>query len=224
MISIKSIAVGILCLIATMLTAGCGGGGNAQIRVMNASPDISTVDAGINNKNVASAVAYGTASTYVSVNSGSVTLQMGPTGATTPLINQSISLGSGSTSTLVAANFSASIALDILTDDNTPPTSGNVKIRLVNESPGLGLADVYLVTPGTSLTTVNPTASLGFQAASTYQQVAAGNYEVFFTLPGQKFPSIDSGPLTLAAGQIRTVVALDSQAGGLTAVVLNDLN
>ena len=61
-----------------------------------------------------------------------------------------------------------------------------MKLRIINASPGLGRADVYIVAPGTDLTTVSPTiSSLAFEVASSYQLLAAGTYEVFFTLPGR---------------------------------------
>ena len=54
--------------------------------------------------------------------------------------------------------------------------------------------------------------------------VAAASYEVFFTLPGQKFAYIDSGSLSFTAGQVRTVVGLNGSSGGFTSAVLADVN
>ena len=110
-------------------------------------------------------------------------------------------------------------------DDNSAPTSGNMKLRIINASPGLGTADVYIVAPGTDLTTVSPTVSgLAFEVASTYQSLPAGSYEIFFTLPGQKFTYIDSGALSFSAGQVRTVLGLNGASGGFTSAVLADVN
>jgi len=53
--------------------------------------------------------------------------------------------------------------------------------------------------------------------------VAAGTYQVEFTLPGQKYPYIDTGVLSLASGQIRTVVGMNTSSG-YTAAILADLN
>jgi hypothetical protein len=111
------------------------------------------------------------------------------------------------------------------TDDNSAPASGQFRIRVLNASPGIGNADVYVVPAGTDLSTVTPNfSSLAFPASSTYLSLSAGNYEVFFTAPGSKFEFIDSGSITIAAGQVRTVVGLDGPNGGFTSVTLADLN
>jgi hypothetical protein len=111
-------------------------------------------------------------------------------------------------------------------DQNTAPASGNVSIRVVNASPSLGAADVYIVTAGTSINSVSPTISnLGFPGASGYQTLSSStNYEIIVAPVNTKFTIIDSGPLGLTSGQVRTVVGLNSQGGGFTDAVLSDLN
>jgi hypothetical protein len=103
----------------------------------------------------------------------------------------------------------------VLADDNTAPASGDFKLRIVNSAPGLGPADVYVVTPATDLNTVSPTLSnLGFDSASGYQSLTAGSYEIVLTPAGQKFPAVDTGSLSFSSGQVRTFVGLNSQSGG----------
>jgi hypothetical protein len=211
------------CLGLLMMAMGCGGS-STKIRLVNAAPDESSIDLLVDSKTVASSVTYATASAYQGVSSGSRHLQVEPTGSTTPIIDETISLNSGNYS-LLATGFVNDVVPVLLTDDNSAPSSGDVKVRIVNVAPGLGSADVYLVAPGTDLSTTSPTiASLAVNSASAYQSVAAGNYEVFFTLPGQKFVYIDSGSLNLSASQIRTIMGLNSPTGGFTSAVLSDAN
>ena len=81
-----------------------------------------------------------------------------------------------------------------------------------------------MVSAGTDINTVNPTvSSLAFGSLSSYLSVAAGTYQVEFTLPGQKYPYIDTGVLSLSSGQIRTVVGMNTSSG-YTAAILADLN
>jgi hypothetical protein len=204
-------------------TLACGGS-STKIRLVNASPDESSLDLLVDSKTVASSVTFATASAYEGVSSGSRHVQVEPTGSTSPIIDESVSLNSGSY-TLMATGFVNDVVPVLLNDDNSAPSSGDVKVRLVNAAPGLGSADVYLVAPGTDLSTTSPTiSSLAVNSASAYQSVAAGNYQVYFTLPGQKFIYIDSGSQSFAAGQVRTVMGLNSPTGGFTSAVLADVN
>jgi hypothetical protein len=47
---------------------------------------------------------------------------------------------------------------------------------------------------------------------------------VFFTSPGQKSISLDSGKLTFSAGQIRTLLALNNPSGAFMSTLLTDAN
>lgn len=216
-------ALGLITLVS--FTVGCGSSGSAKIRLVNGTPDQSGLDLLVDEKNVASSVGYGAASAYISVGSGSRQLQVEPSGSTTVLIDRTESIGSGSNLTLVSLNYSTNISSVLLTDDNSAPTSGNFKLRIVNGSPGMGAQDVYVVTFGTDINSVDPTfTSLGFGSAAAYKTLAAGDYEVLFTAPGQKFINLDSGFLALSAGQIRTLVALNNPVGAYMSTVLTDAN
>jgi len=207
-------------------TIGCGSSSNARIRLVNATPDEGDLDLLVDTKNVASSVGYGAASAYSSVGSGSRQLQVEPTGTTTILIDRTDSVSSGANLSLVTLNFSFNISSILLTDDNSAPTSGNFKLRILNASPGMGAQDVYVVTFGTDINSVDRTfSSLAFGSAAAYSTLAAGDYEVFFTPPGQKFPiNLDSGKLTFSAGQIRTLLALNNPAGAFMSTLLADAN
>jgi hypothetical protein len=65
---------------------------------------------------------------------------------------------------------------------------------------------------------------VAFPSATTYQTVAAGTYVVVFTQHSSKTPVISTSPLSLVAGQVRTVLGLDGQNGGFTTGILADLN
>ena len=214
-----------VCAATILLIAGCGGGGQTRFRLMNAVPDESNLEVLVNSTSVANNVAYGTSTGYQTVKSGSQQVVIEPSGSSTALLTQSISFSSGTDTTVIASNFSSSIDALVLADDNSAPASGNFKLRIVNSAPGLGPADVYIVTPATDLNTVSPTlTNLGFNSASGYQSLTAGSYEVVLTPVRQKFPAIDTGSLSFTSGQVRTFVGLNSQAGGFTYTMLQDVN
>ena len=220
-----SLCVCILVLGTVFLLVGCGSGGNTRFRLMNAVPDESSLNVLVDNTSVSSNLAYGTSTGYLSEKSGSHQIGIEPSGSSTTLLQQSISFASGSDTTVISNNFSSSIANLVLTDNNSVPASGDFKIRLINASPNLGPADVYIVTPGTPLTTVSPTLSnLGFGAIATYQSLTAANYEIELTSVGQKFAVVDTGTLTFSSGQVRTFVGLNNPSGGFTYAMLQDVN
>lgn len=204
---------------------GCGGGGNAQLRIVLASPGESNVDVVVNGNIVASNLLYGAATSYIQVKSGSAHIQLEPTGTTTPFLDQTISLTQNVQYTFVADNNSGSVSAFTLTDDST--SSSNINLRIVNAAPGLPAADVYVVPQGTTITSVAPAiTNLAFGQASTYQTLTTtGNYEVYLTQPGTTYAYIDTGGISLTTGQNRTVVAMNTQSGGgFTFLILADLN
>lgn len=220
--------VAVLLLTGAMFaSSGCGGGGDkAQLRAMDATPQESEIDVSLDSNSFASNVAYGTASDYSSVGSGSHTLQIYPPGVATPYIDETISLTSGDKYTVLSANVLSSANALLLIDENSSPASNTAELRIVNASPAIGTVDVYIVSPGTDLSTVSPTiGGLAFEAVSTYQSLTASTaYEVYFTLANQKAAQIDSGPVTYSNGEVRTMVALNGEAGGYTLAILKDLN
>jgi hypothetical protein len=192
---------------------------------MNAVPDESSLNVLVNSTSVSSNLAYGTSTGYLSEKSGSHQIGIEPSGSSTTLLQQSISFASGSDTTFISNNFSSSIANLVLTDNNSAPPSGDFNIRLINASPNLGPTDVYIVTPGTALTTVSPTiGNLGFGVTAAYQSLAAANYEIELTSVGQKFAVVDTGTLTFSSGQVRTFVGLNNPSGGFTYAMLQDVN
>jgi len=208
----------VLCaLIAVTFTTGCGSS-STQVRLVNAMDGQTSISMVVDNSTLATGVAFGAASSYASVGSGSHTLEIQANGAT--LFNQTVNVASGN-NTVLATNSGPTI----FTDNKTTPTSGNIQIRVINASTSLGTADVYVVAPGIDISTVNPTFSaLAYQSASSYATVAAGSYQIEFAQAGSKNVLINSNAISFTAGQIRTVVALDNPSGGFTTAVLSDLN
>ena len=219
------LSAGILTLGTLLLAIGCGGGSQAKLRVVNASPNETGIDVVIDGKSVATGIAYGSNSDYLSVDSGSRHLQVEATGSTTILLDQNLSLDSGSESTYLATNLAASISSVVLSDNSTAPASGSANVRVMNAAPALGPVDVYIVAPGAELIASTPVIrSIAFDAATDYQLLTAGSYEVVLTVPNSTFALLDTGALNFSSGQNRTVLALDGVSGGFTATLLSDLN
>jgi hypothetical protein len=223
-----------LTLLATLAVSACDDDSDvtapatiAQLRVVHASPDAPNVDVLVDNTAALTNVAYKAASTYLQVPSGSRNLKVRATGTTTVVIDQTATLDQGSAYTVIATGRVASIAPLVLTDDQTNPAAGNVRVRLVHASPTAGNVDIYVTGPTADITTATPTlANVGFRVASNYLEVPAGTYRVRVTPAGTKTVAIDVNHVALTAGQVRTAVAVDAPGGGapLGAILLADRN
>jgi uncharacterized protein DUF4397 len=201
------------------------------------------VDVAVDGKTVVTDLAFGNvspASGYLTVTAGNRRVEVRDTRTTTDRINSTPSFSSGKQYTIIASGFVVppagsdpnlvGIAGVVLTDDNSAPTSGNVKLRVVHASPGNGVPDdldVYIVAPGTDISGMTPTIpSLTYGQASSYQDVPPTSNQVIFTLAGGKTPVINQ-TYTLTAGQIRTLVTVNVQGGltmATTPLELFDLN
>ncbi len=223
-----------LTLLATLAVSACDDDSDvtapatiAQLRVVHASPDAPNVDVLVDKTAALTNVAYKAASTYLQVPSGSRNLKVRATGTTTVVIDQTATLDQGSAYTVIATGRVASIAPLVLTDDQTNPAAGNVRVRLVHASPTAGNVDIYVTGPTADITTATPTlANVGFRVASNYLEVPAGTYRVRVTPAGTKTVAIDVNNVALTAGQVRTAVAVDAPGGGapLGAILLADRN
>jgi Domain of unknown function (DUF4397) len=87
--------------------------------------------------------------------------------------------------------------------------------------------DVYVTAPGADIETALPVLTgVEFEDVADYLEVPAGDYQVRATLAGTKVVAIDSDPLTLESGDVRTAIAVDAPGGGapFDLLVLADLN
>jgi hypothetical protein len=227
-----------------LLWSNCGSD-HSNVRFVHAAVSNIALDVAVDGKTVASNLAYGgisPATGYLTVKAGSQAVQMSTAGTTDNLINSTISFASGRHYTLVASGFVApqansdfNIAAILLTDDNSAPQAGNVKFRILHAAPfdpavetNPPNLDIYIVPPGTDISSVTPNVSnLTYGQASAYQSVAATTNRVVVTAAGSKSTIIDQTYDTLAAGQIRTLIIVndpDSTNVSATPVVLADLN
>src|SRR6266705_482333 len=137
------------------------------------------------------------------------------------LFDQSVTVTTGRSITVFATGIGTDVAALVLPDEDGIPING--AIRVLNASPTMGPADVYITDPGADLSTATPVASnLAFRAISGTAFLSGG--QVRFTTPGTTTVVLTGPTLTLTSGQIRTVVALDAPGGGtpLTTATLVD--
>lgn len=214
-----------VCL-GVVFSIGCGSSSSTntgQVRFLQASPNVPLVNVLVDGKSVSADLGYGRNTGYVSMKSGSRRVEFVPASGGASILNQTIAVGSSSNQTLVATGSASSATGIVLADGGTTATTGDGYVRVVNASSNMGVADVYIVAAGTSIAGTTPAASgLGFKQSSSYQLVAAGNFDVFFTTPGTTNVILGTGALSLTASTNETLVAYDDASGGSTYEVLTD--
>lgn len=220
-------------------SAGCGGGsgnaamggGTSRIRFLNAVPKSTKVDISIDGTTVASGLAYAQAASagYSSVASGSHTVKISITNANPPSVStDTISLAANSDNTLIAVGRSdnGSMHALIIPDDNSAPTANFAKLRVIHASPDASITlDAFITAANANIATASPDRNISYGTSTDYVEVAPGARQVRLSLSGTSNTAFDSGALTISAGQIRTLIAVDSADGlGFTTVLLNDKN
>ena len=224
--------IALMCLGAALLSVSCSSG-KSRYRFVHATTSIPTsVDLFVDGKSVQTAISFGQTATYRSGSSGSRKFELFANGTTTnPYVSASVSLGSGDTTVIAEGTSTSTIGLAPYTDDNTAPTTGNIKLRVINAAPtvapqGSGV-DVYVVPTTQGIAGVNPQFNIAYGNASNYLSLSAATYDVIMTVQGtQSIISNLTTTLPLTAGQIRTLVVLDAPNGGgpYSLLTLNDLN
>lgn len=222
-----------LLLAATAVTAACsdddntGPDGEARVRVVHASPDAPAVDILVDDAEVLADVPYRAASGYLEVAPGQRNLKVNAAGTATTVIDADVELTDGTDYTVIASGPVAALAPIVLEDDNTAPGAGNVKVRAIHGAPGAPAVDIYVTAPDADLASESPVLTgVEFGDVADYIEAPAGAYRVRVTPTGSKTVVIDSGELSLASGEVRTVIALDAAGGGapFELLVLPDLD
>lgn len=215
-----------VCL-AMVFSIGCGSSSSStntgKVRFLQASPNVPLVNVLVDGKSVSGNLGYARNTGYISLKSGSRRVEFVPASGGSPILDQTIAVGSNSNQTLVATGSATSLTGIVLADGGTTATTGDGYVRVVNVSSHLGAADVYVVAAGASIVGTKPVASsLGFDQSTRYQLVVAGNLDVFLTTPGTTNVALSTGALSLTASTNQTVFAFDDAAGGATYELLTD--
>jgi Domain of unknown function (DUF4397) len=198
---------------------GCGASGVATVRTIQLSPGTASVDAFASDTLIASAVPYGSASTYAQISTGSHTVSISPAGQDkTTLFKQVVDFFNGTNSTVFVVNPATSLSEYVVTDDNDEPDSGDCTLRIVHASPSAGPVDVYIVPPGTDINgsgIVPQFQNMVYQSFNGYLELPGGSYQIIFTVAGNKAMILAHTPaVTYAIGDVSTVVLADAPTGG----------
>lgn len=139
---------------------------------------------------------------------------------TVKVLDETIDIAANTDYTVIVLGQSSGVSATRLTDDNTAPAGGTVRLRVVHTSLSApGTVDIYVTATTADIATLAPTAAnVPRGGATPYLSLAPGVHRVRVTAPGSKTTLLDTTLPSLAAGAARTVLVLDRAAGGLPAV------
>lgn len=186
--------------------------GNAtpvDIRFDEAAPTISGLPFGL--------TAPASGDGYVVVASGNRRLRVLAGG--TSVIDATQMFDAGRSYTILATGRSGgtpAIAPLVLIDDNSAPTGGTIRLRIVHAAATLSNVDVYVGATGAALPTAATLTNVPFGGSAYLPPMPAGNYRVCIVLAGASTAggcAIDLTTGAVVAGVVATAVALDPAPG-----------
>jgi hypothetical protein len=205
---------------------GCSKKNNAPansspVMFVNGWSPTAKIDAKVNGVVVpgAEAIAFQRASGYKYVTAGpSVSMGFYVTDLGDPVINQTVSLKSGSNYSVFIGGRLTQPTFLLTLDDLSAPTSSNARIRLVNLSPD----SLHLTASAGS----NFATNVGINSASVFTPVTAGQYDLKVVDPSNVSTAVILSSQMLNAGKIYTLMLTGSQSGtgnsGLKLTLLNN--
>jgi hypothetical protein len=205
-----------LVLAGALVALACGEDEEAagRLRMGHLSPDAGTVNLHVNGNEVLPGIQYPGSTLYYDVREGTnvVSLVSNATGET--LISANVDISGSADRTVLLVNTLANLETLVLSDDNSLPAAGRVRVRLVPAAPSAGSVDVYVTAPDASLDGAVPAAAgVAFKTVSAYLDIAPGTYRVRVTNAGTTDLVIDE-TLDLFAQYVTTISAIEAQGGG----------
>lgn len=218
-------------LISSVFLAGCSDDDSstaptASLRALHLSADAPAVDVSVNETVVLEDVSYRQASGFLTVNTGSLGLDVLVANTETVALAADLNLARDTKYTVIAANNVASIEALVI-EDSDKPADGFAQLRVVHGAPAAPAVDVYVSGPDDAFSGLSPTLEgVSFKSISSELEVPAGDYRVRVTAAGSSDVIYDSGSLSLMEGVEYIAVASEVEGGlspiGLT--VLTDLS
>jgi hypothetical protein len=136
----------------------------------------------------------------------------------TPLLSETLGLLGGDKETLILGGPSAAPSIFPFADDMTVPAPGQARVRFIHMNPTLA-SPVDLRVSGGSTVWFN---NVAYSTSGGYIEVAVGNYTLNVTDAAGTATLVTGIPLTLADGDVKTLVGAGTGAGGFNALVFTD--
>lgn len=181
--------------------------GTAFVRVIHGVPDLGAMEVKFNGATVSTVNSYALSSTYISTKSGTVTIEVKGSSASSALSTVSITAAANSYNTVVFADLSASVKASQTVDDPTP-ASGKAKINVLHLANTQGNAG-FSLSSGTSIAgsrSFNDQQNVAGVAAYTNIDPGAVTMEARAPFTSGSVGVISTSTQTLQAGKSYTYI------------------
>jgi hypothetical protein len=207
-----ALLVGLTTLLSACLGGGGSGGGNAQLRVLNVTNDVPSLDVSLSGTKTYTAVATQGLTASSTVAAQSYTVGITVAGSPTSLFSSTYSLAKDQHYTGVVWGSSDALHFNTLPEDeNDSLASGTTEVRVFNATANAGAFDVYLTPLLQNVPDLNGAAATRSNVASSalsgYALLATGSYRLRITGAGN--PSdvrLDVPSVTLGDVQYATII------------------
>jgi hypothetical protein len=198
----------------------------ARLRAVHSAKGTGKIEVrtGTNDDVIIPEVAYGTASDYIELNSGSRTLSFAKVAdPDDELDTQTINPGPGTDLTVLVAGEPDQIVSGSFSDDHRSVIT-HARFRVINGADTFGPStDVYLVEPGASIEDELPVTIAVFLSATGYIAIDEGDYDMILTPRNGKEFASGRIPVSLVNGGVYTVVVLQGDTDdSLETLLLDD--
>jgi hypothetical protein len=210
-----------LAILGTLSLTGCQAvvstAPEAQVRIIDASPDAPGLDIYSGSAALAYNLGFGTVTSYVQLTPGTYTFNADSAGTKQVLSTSKATVAASSQYTLLIGNVAADLQQITLNDQSQPAPSGQIALRYIDQATRIGAVDIYLVPAGQKLTSVSPVVSdITFGVNTGYLNIPTGTYSIVMvpagTVPISTTVALYTGPqVAYTGGSATTIVLIDQQ-------------
>jgi hypothetical protein len=186
-----------------LASAASASSGDANVRVIHASPDAPNVDVLVNDAPAFTNLPFTGVTDYAALPADTYNVKVVPAGATEPVVIEAdLALEPALDYSVLAVNDLNNIEPLVLIDDNAADPA-NARVRFVHASPNAPAVDIAVADGGPVLF-----GDIEFKEVGDYLSVAPGTYDLEARLAGTNQVVLDIPGVELMAGRVYTAYAM----------------
>ncbi len=188
----------------------------SNVRIIDASPDGPGMDVYLSESVLAYNLGFGTITSYVPIAPGGYSVNVDTAGTKQLLVTAPGTFLASQQYTVLIGNYAATLQELILKDQSTPAPSGDIAIRMIDQSVRTGGLDIYLVPSGSTLAQTKPfLTDIVFNTNTGYTNIPTGTYTLVVVPTGTVITTTTAtlytgAAVTYTGGAAQTLVLIDT--------------